>query len=67
MEIDADDTEPTHIRGGGGRRLQMSYVMLATSYDNHTVLGQSPKCHMSCLTTLYDNHTILDRPPQCHI
>ena len=39
MEFDADDAEPTHITGGGGggRRLQMSYVMfndiIWLSYD----------------------------------
>ena len=64
METGADDAEPTHITGGGGGRTTPNVMScLKTSYDNHTISGQSPKCHMSCFMTSDDNHTILDRPP----
>ena len=68
MEIGADDAEPTHITwGGGGNDPNVMCHVYMTSYENHTILSQPPKCHVSRLTTSYDNHTILDRPPKCHI
>ena len=44
----------TGMRGEGGSMgvIMTHYVIChvqMTSDDNHTILGRSPKCHMSCL------------------